>query len=109
MSITEIADSLNLSHPAIVQIVSELTKKNLVKASTDKNDGRKRMIALSPAGKKTLAQIEPILASIKEENRKWLDTTKPNLLQILNQLEQALDEQDMYQRVKLSLLLSKPD
>lgn len=109
MSITEIADSLHLSHPAIVQIVNELTKKNLVKASTDKSDGRKRMIALTLSGKKTLAKIEPILVSIKEENKKWLDTTRPNLLQILNQLEQALDEQDMYQRIKLNLLLPKPD
>lgn len=107
MAITEIADSLQLSHPAIVQLVQELIQKNLIKASVDKQDGRRRMVSLTANGKKTLTQIQPILTSIREENKKWVDQASANMLTILTELEAALDHQTMYQRVKLNILNGK--
>ncbi|MEJ5993106.1 MarR family transcriptional regulator [Pedobacter sp. Du54] len=104
MAITEIADSLQLTHPAIVQLVQELQQKNLIKATADKQDGRKRMVSLTAGGKKTLAQIAPILTSIKEENKKWIEQASANLLCILTELEAALDDQTMYHRIKLNIL-----
>jgi len=104
MAITEIADSLQLSHPAIIQMVQELSAKKLVKVATDKNDARKRMVSLSLAGRKTLDQLAPVLAGIKAENQRWIESAHANLLDVLNELEQALDQQTMYQRIKLNLL-----
>ena len=109
MAITEIAESLQLSHPAIVQLVQELMQKNLIKATADKQDARKRMISLTATGKKTLIQIEPVLASIKEENKKWIAQASANLLTVLTELEAALDHQTMYQRIKLNILQQEPD
>lgn len=108
MAITAIADSLQLSHPAIVQFVQELTQKKLIKTVADKSDGRKRMVSLTVTGKKTMEQIAPILTSIKEENKKWIEGASANILQVLTELEQALDEKSMYQRVKLHILQQKP-
>lgn len=104
MAITEIADSLQLSHPAIVQFVQELTQKKLIKTVVDKNDGRKRMVSLTLNGKKTMERIAPILTSIKAENKRWIEGASANILCILTELEQALDEQSMYQRIKLDIL-----
>lgn len=104
MAITDIANSLKLSHPAIVQFANQLIKKKLIKASSDKKDGRKRMVSLTINGKKTLEKIAPILDSIKEENKRWIDFGSANLLQILNELETALDQQSMYHRVKTNIL-----
>ncbi len=109
LAITEIAESLQLSHPAIVQLVQELMQKNLIKAAVDKNDGRKRMVSLTAVGKKTLSQIQPVLSSIKEENKKWVEQASANLLTILTELETALDDQTMYQRIKLNILQQEPN
>ncbi len=109
MAITEIADSLQLSHPAIIQLVQELMQKNLIKTTVDKLDGRKRMVLLTANGKKTLAQIQPVLASIKEENKRWIDEAGANMLTILTELEEALDKQTMYHRIKLNILQQKPN
>ena len=108
MAITEIADSLQLSHPAIIQLVQELEKKNLIKASVDKKDGRKRMVSLTAAGKKTLIQIEPVLLSIKYENKKWIEAASANILTILTELEQSLTAKSMYHRIKLNILQQTP-
>jgi DNA-binding MarR family transcriptional regulator len=104
MSITAIAESLQLSHPAVIQFVQELSQKKLIKTSADSKDGRKRLISLTAAGKKTLNQLAPILTSIKQENKKWIESGSANILKILNELEQALDEQSMYQRIKINIL-----
>jgi len=108
MAITAIADSLQLTHPAIIQLVQELEKKKLIKASIDKNDGRKRMVSLTASGKKTLAQIEPVLMSIKAENKKWIEAASANILDVLTELEQSLTDQSMYHRIKLNILQQKP-
>ena len=104
LGITEISDSLQLSHPAVVQFVDQLLKRNLIKVSNDKKDARRRLVSLSAGGKKLLQQIAPVLQVIKEENRKWIDEASSDILQILTELEKALDEKSMYQRVKIRLL-----
>ena len=108
LAITEISDSLELSHAAVVQFVDQLVDRKLIKTSSDKKDARRRMISLSPGGKKVLSQLAPILAVIKNENRKWLAEADGNIIAILDQLENALDKKSMYQRVKICLL-EQPD
>jgi len=104
LGITEISESLQLSHPAVVQFVDQLLQRKLIKVSTDKNDARRRLVSLSPGGKKLLQQIAPVLKVIKEENRRWINEAHCDILQILTELEKALDEKGMYQRVKIRLL-----
>ncbi|MES3017561.1 MAG: hypothetical protein V4721_07280 [Bacteroidota bacterium] len=104
LAITEISESLELSHPAVIQFVDQLAERKLIKTSADKKDARKRMVSLSPGGKKVLSQLQPILDVIKDENKKWIAEAEGNILTILDQLEKALDDKSMYQRVKISLL-----
>jgi len=100
LSIVEISEALRLSHPAVVQFVEQMLKRKLIIASKDKNDGRKRLISLAPAGKDLLIRIEPILQITRKENQKWLKEADGNLLKILNELEHALDKKSMYDRIK---------
>lgn len=104
LAITEISESLELSHAAVVQFVDQLVDRKLIKTSADKKDARKRMVSLSAGGRKVLAQLQPMLNVIKDENRKWIAEAEGNILAILDQLEEALDNKSMYQRVKISLL-----
>jgi DNA-binding MarR family transcriptional regulator len=104
MGITEISDSLEISHPAVVQFVDQLLANGLIKATLDDKDARRRLISLTPAGKQMHKQIGPILAVIKEENRKWLAEASANLLNVLNELEKSLDERSMFKRIKVRLI-----
>ena len=104
MSITEVSESLQLSHPAVVQFTDQLLTRGLIKAAADEKDARRRIISLTPAGKQMHKQIGPILDVIREENRKWLATASANLLQLLSELEKSLDERSMFKRIKIALL-----
>ncbi|MBS7564364.1 MarR family transcriptional regulator [Mucilaginibacter sp. Bleaf8] len=104
LSIVDIAESLKLTHPAIVQFVDQLLKAKLITVHKDINDARKRLVALSPKGKKLLEELAPTLAIIKTENESWLEEADHNLLDTLAQLEQALDKQSMYYRIKKQMV-----
>lgn len=104
MGITEISESLQISHPAVVQFVDQLLANGLIKTAVDGKDARRRLISLTPAGKQMHKRIGPILTVIKEENRKWLAEASADLLQILSELEKSLDERSMFKRIKIGLL-----
>jgi DNA-binding MarR family transcriptional regulator len=108
LSIVDIADELKLTHPAIVQFADQMLKAKLITAHKDSKDGRKRLVSLSASGKKLLKQLSPILAILKSENEQWLNQADANLLTILGQLEKALDEKTLYQRMKSQMLNGNP-
>lgn len=104
LGITEISESLGISHPAVVQLADQMLAQGLIKASVDEKDARRRLISLTPAGKQMHKKIGPMLEIIREENRKWLATARHNLLAVLSELETSLDEKSMYKRIKMALL-----
>ncbi|MGE7776113.1 MarR family winged helix-turn-helix transcriptional regulator [Chitinophaga sp. NPDC101104] len=103
MSITEISDALQISHPAVVQLADQMLEHGLMKASPDPRDARRRLLSLSASGKNMYKRIGPMLQVIREENRKWLLQSSGDLLRILGELENALDDKSMYQRIREGL------
>ncbi|MDT3403410.1 MarR family winged helix-turn-helix transcriptional regulator [Mucilaginibacter terrae] len=103
LSIVDIADELKLTHPAIVQFADQMLKAKLITAHKDKTDGRKRLVSLSGNGKKLLKDLAPVLEAVRAENERWLSEADNNLLTTIAQLEKALEEQPMYNRIKTRL------
>lgn len=100
MGITEISEALQISHPAVVQLADQMLEQGLMKAAPDPRDARRRLLSLSTAGRTMHKRIGPMLKVIREENRKWLQQSAGDLLRILGDLEQALDDKSMYQRIR---------
>ncbi|UEG53206.1 MarR family transcriptional regulator [Mucilaginibacter daejeonensis] len=100
LSIVDIADELRLTHPAIVQFVDQMQKAKLITAKKDQIDGRKRMVCLTAKGKRMLDELAPVLALIKQEIQRLLSQADHNLLSVLGQIEDALDEENLYSRIK---------
>lgn len=60
MAITQIADSILLSHPSVVTIVNKMIKAGYLEAQKDTVDARKRLISLSDKAKKNLPEFQKI-------------------------------------------------
>ncbi|MCP4570383.1 MAG: GNAT family N-acetyltransferase [FCB group bacterium] len=99
LSVTEIARELRLTHPAVNQIAGSVTKAGLLTSSRDKNDDRKRLLSLTPKGKKLVARMVPIWRDIELSTAELLKSSGSNLLSALDRIERSLDENDMYVRV----------
>jgi len=103
MSVVEVSQSLQLSHPAVVQFAEQLLKKGYIMAEKDPADARRRILNLSESGNDLMERLEPLLKVIKEENKKWLAEADVDLLQAIEQLEAALDRSSIYNRIHQAL------
>ncbi len=99
LSIMEIANHLNMTHPAVNQICNILEKKELVTSSTDTSDKRKRLLKLSRKGIQLSRDLTPLWKNIEAAVTDLFFETQPDFLEILEELETALDRKSMYERI----------
>jgi len=64
LSIKELSEQIEVSHPAASQIITGLKNKNLVTSATCTEDGRKQLVQLTDSGKQLLAQIMPVWEAV---------------------------------------------
>lgn len=103
MSVTELARMLGLSHPAINQISAQLLGKGLITQGKDKKDERRRLLFLSPKGKRLIKDLKPVWRDIRLANRALLKEAGADLLNDIARIEAALDEDSMLNRVNKRL------
>jgi DNA-binding MarR family transcriptional regulator/N-acetylglutamate synthase-like GNAT family acetyltransferase len=100
LAVTEVARELGMSHPAINQIAAGMSKAGLLVSTRDSHDDRKRMLSISAAGGRVMTSLVPVWRDIEAATQEVIKEGGSNLLEILNRVELALDEKDMYERVK---------
>lgn len=99
LAVTELAQMLQQTHPAVNQVANVLVKKKLVIESKDDADQRKRMLKLSDSGLSLVAQIEPIWEKVQIANSRLIEESASSFLSNIKLIENALDERSMYDRV----------
>lgn len=99
MAVTEIAQSLGLTHTAINQLAKEMMKNDLLYSSKGKKDERKRLIYLSDKGKSVAQKLQPVWEEISTATRELITSSGYDLLAAIGKIEEGLDEQDMFERV----------
>ena len=98
LTISDMAEKLQLSHPAIVKIINKMKKNGYIITNVDKIDRRKSLLTLSPKAKTDLGHFEELWHT---QNRviENLLADSPHFLNELKNIEQKLIELDYKQRV----------
>jgi ribosomal protein S18 acetylase RimI-like enzyme len=99
VSVTQAAQFLGLTHPAINQIAGEMSKRRLLESFTDKKDKRKRILRLTQRGKKVLSSLEPVWKDFESAVSELLSEAGGDFLAIVGKLEDALKKEGMYERI----------
>ncbi|HVP35617.1 MAG TPA: bifunctional helix-turn-helix transcriptional regulator/GNAT family N-acetyltransferase [Terriglobales bacterium] len=99
ISVTQAAQTLGLTHPAINQIAGEMSKRGLLESFTDKKDKRKRILQLTPKGKKAFSSLEPVWKDFESAVSELLNEAGSDFLTIVGKLEDELKEKGMYERI----------
>lgn len=102
MTLMEIADQINFSHPAVVKIIKKMKKRGFVKTQPDQTDGRKQLLLLTPKALKQLPQLEQLWQTQIAVLTHLLKDS-PNFLTELGHIEEQLKQQDYKQRVLTQL------
>ncbi|MHB8209404.1 MarR family winged helix-turn-helix transcriptional regulator [Mucilaginibacter sp.] len=64
LSIKELSEQIEVSHPAASQLITGLKNKKLVTSITSADDGRKQLVQLTDSGKQLLTQVIPVWEAV---------------------------------------------
>ena len=103
-SILELASVLRFSHPAVIQLVNQMTKKKLVETFKDQVDKRKTMVRLTEAGEFQFNSMQSLFSEIENSIKEIINSSGYDVLHVIESLEKALDEQNLQ---KLSMAKAK--
>lgn len=101
VSIKEIADSLNVSHSAISQLISSLQDKGLIKSIVSKKDARHKAITFTAKGEKLLQKILPVWNALEKAMSELVEesTSSKKILKALTTIETGLQDKNLFERI----------
>lgn len=103
LSVTAVANTLGLTHPAINQVAGVMIRRGLLSSSKDTEDERRRLLCLTPKGKETIKILEPIWDEITSATKELLETAGGDFLDYVEVIEKELEYESIYNRVKRGL------
>ena len=95
----EIAQSLKIAHPSVIETINELVRNGLVISRQSKADRRRRRLSLSRAGKRLYEKLWPVWEAFRVACVEVVKEGGNDFLKSIARLEQALDNQSMSQRI----------
>jgi DNA-binding MarR family transcriptional regulator/GNAT superfamily N-acetyltransferase len=99
LSISEIAQSLKMSHPAVIQISQMLIKKELVESSQDDEDRRVRRLKLTNKGKELASALQPVWNDFEIATARMFEGAGIDILDIVQRIESELDNETISERI----------
>ncbi|HEV7137889.1 MAG TPA: bifunctional helix-turn-helix transcriptional regulator/GNAT family N-acetyltransferase [Steroidobacteraceae bacterium] len=105
LGISELAQKLGQTHPAVSQMSRKLLRHRLVTESPDPGDDRRRLLALSPRARSVMTRLEPVWKAIVAAVAD-LEAEHP-LSQHLTAVDRALEARGFAARIRSRL--EEPD
>lgn len=102
LTITEMADTLQFSHPAVIKIVNKMKKRGYINSFADKDDKRKQVLSLTDKAHQHIKTFQEYWIAGTEVVEDLL-VDSPNLLNELTKIEEKVNQLDYKQRVLLKL------
>tara|TARA_B110000503_G_scaffold127809_1_gene198000 strand:- start:255 stop:1208 length:954 start_codon:yes stop_codon:yes gene_type:complete len=99
-SITGLAKGLRVSHPGINKTADELIEVRLVAPYRDRNDKRRRVLALTSAGRERYHALEPTWRDIRQALQGAIDESGGDFLAQLGALEKSFIRRDLVNRYR---------
>jgi DNA-binding MarR family transcriptional regulator/N-acetylglutamate synthase-like GNAT family acetyltransferase len=99
ISIGDLSTALQITQPAVTQFVNTLKKKELISITSDKNDGRKKLISLSTKGTQLIERLQPIWRIMQEEVQAFIDREPTTFMDHIQLTERRQQEKSLYHRI----------
>ncbi len=98
-SISNIAHSLRISHPAVIQTTQMLVKKGFIKSFQDNRDRRIRRLVLTERGRELADSLLPIWNDFETATAEIFLGADIDMLDIVQKIEAKLDDEDIGSRI----------
>jgi DNA-binding MarR family transcriptional regulator len=99
VSVGELSRQTGFTHPAIVQILKDMSRKGIVNSCEGVEDRRQRFVSLSDRGKRMAPALERIWDDIRTAAADIAQASGVDLLAVISRMERALEERGVHERV----------
>ena len=99
MSVTELAEVLGQTHPAISQMSKKLQQKGWIYHHVDDADERRRLLSITPAGYELFDKLAPIWKDMQVILGRLMTTSGGNLMSNIDLLERQLSQISLTERM----------
>ena len=105
LSIKELSEQTEVSHPAASQLITGLKSKGLVTTTTSAEDGRKQLVTFTDKGRELLTQVQPVWDAIllSMEEIGMSNPVCDQLLPAITALETAFQSEKLAERIQAHL------
>ena len=107
LPVGEIAARLRLTHPGVIGITDEMISAGIARAVRDADDARRRMIALTPRGRRMAPELFNIWNELGAAQRQRFLTAGCDILPVLAKFEDGMEQRRLSDEV-LERLTRKP-
>jgi DNA-binding MarR family transcriptional regulator len=92
LAVTDIAERLALTHPAVNQLARDIAAAGLVTDAKDKADGRRRLLRLTAKAVELLPTLKRVWAELDRAQRAVFRAGGCDILAVLESVEDRLDQ-----------------
>lgn len=103
VSITDLARALGLSHTAVKNIAEEMIREGLVRAAADPGDDRRRMLRLTPQGRRLGRRLEPVWREVQAAVTELMREAQADLSRDLARFEAGFRRHSIADRTRRRL------
>ena len=102
LSIKELSEQTEVSHPAASQLITNLKNKNLVTSATCTDDGRRQLVTLTDKGRSLLNEILPVWDAIiaTMEELTGADAGSKDLLPAIGAMENIFRQHSLSEKIR---------
>ncbi len=108
LAVGELARGLGLSHPAVSQVADQIVRAGLARQTRDRRDDRRRLLSLTPAGRRLHHRLAPVWTEIRAAARELIDEAGTDLLVHVERIEAAVARRSVMDRVRGRLGMAAP-
>jgi retinol-binding protein 3 len=87
LGITDLADRLHLTHPAIIGITDAMRREGLVADARDRTDARRRMVALTARARELEAELRLLWKALADVQNERFADVGVDIVSVLNTVE----------------------
>ncbi|MBN1426184.1 bifunctional helix-turn-helix transcriptional regulator/GNAT family N-acetyltransferase [Candidatus Fermentibacteria bacterium] len=98
-AITEIANRLGLTHPAVIKTTAAMVKKGVLLSMRDPNDSRRHLVRLSSVGLAMVPELEPIWEAFEQVAKELFEEISVDVIAVIEKMEDALSRRGFDARV----------
>ena len=99
--ITELAADIGQSHPAVSQVVRQMTRAGLLQTSRSESDSRRTLVSLTDEGRAAAMRLEPQCRDVGIAVDELLQGVGTGFWENLQVIEDALTQTSMAERVRV--------